>query len=44
MPAAAGADSVFYGDKLLTAPNPSASADAGLFQAMGLPGPGADVS
>jgi biotin synthase len=40
----AGADSVFYGDKLLTAPNPSASADAGLFQAMGLPGPGADVS
>jgi biotin synthase len=37
----AGADSVFYGDKLLTAPNPSASDDAALFRAMGLPGPGA---
>jgi biotin synthase len=37
----AGADSVFYGDKLLTAPNPSASDDAALFRAMGLPEPGA---
>jgi biotin synthase len=40
----AGADSVFYGDKLLTAPNPSASADAELFRAMGLPAPGAAAS
>lgn len=40
----AGADSVFYGDKLLTAPNPSASADAALFRAMGLPAPGAGAS
>ncbi|QVL32616.1 biotin synthase BioB [Telmatocola sphagniphila] len=37
----AGADSVFYGDKLLTASNPSASDDAALFRAMGLPEPGA---
>jgi biotin synthase len=36
----AGADSVFYGDKLLTAPNPSASDDAALFRSMGLPEPG----
>jgi biotin synthase len=36
----AGADSVFYGDKLLTAPNPSASTDAALFRALGLPVPG----
>jgi biotin synthase len=40
----AGADSVFYGEKLLTAPNPSATDDAALFRAMGLPGPGAAVS
>jgi biotin synthase len=40
----AGADSVFYGDKLLTAPNPSASADAALFRAMGVPTPGAAAS
>lgn len=33
----AGADSVFFGEKLLTAPNPDATADARLFQAMGLP-------
>jgi biotin synthase len=33
----AGADSVFFGDKLLTAPNPSASDDDALFRAMGLP-------
>jgi biotin synthase len=33
----AGANSVFYGDKLLTAPNPSDDADAELFRAMGLP-------
>jgi biotin synthase len=35
----AGADSVFFGEKLLTAPNPDESADAELFRAMGLPGP-----
>lgn len=40
----AGADSVFYGDKLLTATNPSASDDASLFRAMGLPEPGSLVS
>jgi biotin synthase len=34
----AGANSIFFGEKLLTAPNPAASADAELFQAMGLPG------
>jgi biotin synthase len=33
----AGANSVFFGDTLLTAPNPAASADAELFRAMGLP-------
>ncbi len=33
----AGADSVFFGEKLLTASNPDATADAQLFQAMGLP-------
>jgi biotin synthase len=33
----AGANSVFYGDKLLTAPNPSASDDAELFRTLGLP-------
>jgi biotin synthase len=31
----AGADSVFFGEKLLTAPNPSESEDAALFQSMG---------
>ena len=40
----AGADSVFYGDKLLTAPNPSSSDDAALFRSMGLPEPGLMVS
>ncbi len=35
----AGADSVFFGEKLLTAGNPSADADASLFRAMGLPVP-----
>jgi biotin synthase len=40
----AGADSVFYGDKLLTAPNPSASDDAALFRAMGLAAPEAALS
>ncbi len=40
----AGADSVFYGEKLLTAPNPSASDDAALFRSMGLAGPGVAVS
>jgi biotin synthase len=33
----AGANSIFFGDKLLTAPNPDADADAKLFRAMGLP-------
>jgi len=33
----AGANSIFFGDKLLTAANPSASADANLFRALGLP-------
>jgi biotin synthase len=33
----AGANSIFFGDKLLTAPNPSADGDAGLFRAIGLP-------
>jgi biotin synthase len=35
----AGANSIFFGDKLLTAPNPSSSDDAALFRAMGLPEP-----
>jgi biotin synthase len=33
----AGANSIFFGEKLLTAPNPAASDDAELFQALGLP-------
>src|SRR5262249_25529172 len=33
----AGANSIFFGEKLLTAPNPDAEADAGLFRALGLP-------
>jgi len=33
----AGANSIFFGEKLLTAPNPEASEDAALFRAMGLP-------
>jgi biotin synthase len=33
----AGANSIFFGEKLLTAPNPSADADAALFRALGLP-------
>jgi biotin synthase len=32
----AGANSIFFGDKLLTAANPSASADAELFRSLGL--------
>jgi biotin synthase len=32
----AGADSIFFGEKLLTAPNPREDDDAGLFRAMGL--------
>ncbi|MBM4067813.1 MAG: biotin synthase BioB [Planctomycetes bacterium] len=32
----AGANSIFFGDKLLTAPNPDAGDDAELFRAMGL--------
>jgi biotin synthase len=35
----AGANSIFFGDKLLTAPNPSKEGDAELFRAMGLPEP-----
>jgi biotin synthase len=35
----AGANSIFFGDKLLTAPNPSETGDAELFRAMGLPAP-----
>jgi biotin synthase len=33
----AGANSIFFGDKLLTASNPSSEADADLFRALGLP-------
>jgi biotin synthase len=33
----AGANSIFFGEKLLTAPNPGAGEDAELFRAMGLP-------
>jgi biotin synthase len=33
----AGANSIFFGEKLLTAGNPSASDDARMFRAMGLP-------
>jgi biotin synthase len=36
----AGANSIFFGDKLLTAANPSAEGDAELFRALGLPVPG----
>jgi biotin synthase len=36
----AGADSVFFGEKLLTAGNPDEDADAALFRSMGLPTPG----
>jgi biotin synthase len=35
----AGANSIFYGDRLLTAANPSAADDAELFRALGLPAP-----
>ena len=35
----AGADSVFFGEKLLTAGNPDEDADAALFRGMGLPVP-----
>jgi biotin synthase len=35
----AGADSVFFGEKLLTAGNPDEDADAELFRSMGLPVP-----
>jgi biotin synthase len=35
----AGANSIFFGDKLLTAPNPSDDADTALFRALGLPVP-----
>jgi biotin synthase len=33
----AGANSIFFGEKLLTAPNPAADEDAELFRALGLP-------
>jgi biotin synthase len=39
----AGADSIFFGDKLLTAPNPREDADAGLFRAMGIGGNAANA-
>jgi len=35
----AGADSVFFGEKLLTAGNPDEDADAALFRGLGLPAP-----
>ena len=35
----AGANSIFFGETLLTAPNPSAEADVTLFRDLGLPGP-----
>lgn len=35
----AGANSIFFGDKLLTASNPSDTDDAALFRALGLPAP-----
>lgn len=35
----AGADSVFFGERLLTAGNPDEDADAALFRSMGLPAP-----
>jgi biotin synthase len=35
----AGANSIFFGETLLTAPNPSAEADAVLFRDLGLPSP-----
>lgn len=40
----AGANSIFFGDKLLTAPNPSAEGDAELFRSMGLPEPCVSIS
>jgi biotin synthase len=38
----AGANSIFFGETLLTAPNPAASEDAELFRAMGLTVPSLD--
>ena len=32
----AGANSIFYGDKLLTTPNPQGNADLELFERLGL--------
>jgi biotin synthase len=40
----AGANSIFFGEKLLTAPNPAAEDDAALFRAMGLPVLAAEAS
>jgi biotin synthase len=37
----AGANSIFYGDRLLTAANPTADSDASLFRDLGLPEPAA---
>src|SRR5437764_11334094 len=39
----AGANSIFFGEKLLTTPNPTADADAELFRGLGLPPAAADV-
>lgn len=36
----AGANSIFFGEKLLTAPNPDAGSDAALFRALGVSIPG----
>jgi biotin synthase len=37
----AGANSIFYGDRLLTAANPSVADDGELFGTLGLPAPAA---
>jgi biotin synthase len=37
-----GANSIFFGEQLLTTPNPQANEDAALFEAMGLPAFGAE--
>ena len=39
----AGADSIFFGEKLLTAGNPSEDADAALFRAMGIDGAASSI-
>ncbi|HYV35517.1 MAG TPA: hypothetical protein VE988_07430 [Gemmataceae bacterium] len=39
----AGANSIFFGEKLLTAPNPGAREDEELFRAMGMEDAGRSV-